>query len=321
MTDYDHGSSAILGARTDLGKIADRYIEEYGLGPKSSRVALRACSKKLVQSSGSLRFLAKTFWNTDDMSNDAGRRGPGGTIPESQAGDTTALNVTLVDLGKEVFWDLLSPDTHALEMEGGSARVESVYTMKAVIKTLEAMDYLLAERIIGASAANPWTASEVDCSGTKWSAATNTAVSQLNTGIINYDGDLDSVLLSRKAANYLRNCSDVVSGYGGNTGAGLALDNVQFANFWNSMGISNIFIGDTAMFSHYVTLFRGGGKDAEVEPSALVRCHKAQPGENANGMLVSLEEYNHKKTIGVYAPSTDDIVLIPSLGVRLLNVY
>lgn len=321
MTDYAHGSSARLGMRADLGKLADRYAEEYGVGPKSSRVALRACSKKIVQSSGDVTFLAKTFYNTDDMSNDAGQRFPGGSIPQAQAGSTTALHVTLRDLGKEVRYDLLSPDTHSLQIQGGDALVESVYTAKAVIKTLEAMDYLLAARLIGVAAANPWTATEVDCSGTKWSAATNTAVTQLNNAVINYDGDLDSVILSRKATNYLRNCSDVVDGYGGNTGAGLPLDMERFGNFWLSLGISKVYIADTALFSHYVTLFRGGSGDAETDPSGVVRCHKPQPGENANGMLVSMAEYDHAKTRGIYAPSTDDIVVIPSLGVRLLNVY
>lgn len=318
MADYTHGSGAIIGARADLGKLADRYMQEWGLGPDSTRIALRVLGEKIVSGSGAVRFLGKAFYQTDVMASHPGIREPHQNIPQSQPGVTTTVNVTMKEFGKEAVADSISQDWASLMAEGGISKAESVYTNKSVILCLEALDYYLASKICASS--TPFTAADKAC-GTTWDSATTVIVDELTDAFVLYDGNLDSVVISNKAAAYCRNGSDVVGGYGGNQGAGVALDNDRFNAFWGSFGIKNVFIGDTAFYTSYVILFRKGSGDAEVDPSALVLARQRRDGENENGMLVSVDEYDHARRLGYYASILGDIAVVPPLGVRISGVY
>lgn len=321
MTDYRTGSNAILGARADLGEIASRYANEYGLGPASLRVALKAMGKKVVAGSGQVNFLAKTWYTTDDMTNDTGRREADGPLVPGQRGQQTTINVTIGEYGKYAEWDDLSPTVQAFRRQGGDALVEQRYTEKSTSFLLEALDYDLLTRLDAGS--TPFTATDYSCSGVPWDGSTTNIAQQLALALLAYDGPADSILLSRKAAWLVKTKVPAEQGgsiFAGNSGTGILTDGM-LSGFFSSFGISQVFVCDNAMpLKSKVIVFQRGNGNADVEPCAINWCTIPQAGEDAMGIQVTSwdEDPKHHR---ILASAQGDIAIVPGLGFRMTGTY
>lgn len=322
-TTISTAGGAAAGLREDLGIIASRWADATLAG--MDRVALPMCARRDVARSGQVSYYGKPTYHTDDQSNQLGVRFAGAPLQQAHPGTRVAYNLTMREYGEYVAYDDLEDDVLVLRAAGGDAAVEQEYTQRSMWRCLDALDYDLLTRINAGTfyKRDGTTDSVVDCSGTPWSGSSTAIRKQLATALLNFDGALNTALLSRKALMYLKGASDVCDHYGGNVGAGGLTDQLV-SSLFGSFGITKIYTFDTTMplgtdGDAMLLCYQGGG-DPSTTPNCLVLNRKPGNGDNPDGINVASWDLNPKQH-AIYASLTGDFFVNPTLGVKLTGLY
>jgi len=316
---YTHGTDQWRTSRPDLGDAMARWFSEYGLGPNSKYVALRASGRLDVPSSGQVHLETKTLFYDAKLSDKSYKRPVGGDFHPAPPTTVEAYYANPVDFGMPAEFD----DNDPLNVRKSAGDVETKFTRKSLNRLLQGSDISLLGALAAGSTPFDYTDIDVDADGGNgWDASTTAIVANIRDAQLGIDGRPDAAIVPGEADTHFRNASELTTRFGGNIGAG-TLSDAMVGTAYRSFGLTQVFVCDTAssLGDKVVMYFRGSG-DPENDPCALIRTVQVKPGQDAFGIeyFTGDNPQNPRKHYAL-AVSMQDFIIVSNAGVRLADVY
>tara|TARA_R100001530_G_scaffold31948_2_gene25120 strand:- start:1766 stop:2719 length:954 start_codon:yes stop_codon:yes gene_type:complete len=307
-------------ARGDLLPIASAFAETYGEGDGSLYVGAKAASiLPLSLGSESVAVPNASFYQHSDTAAQAFsfKRNPGSAFAQSDPASYTTLDFNCQDVGMEHVYDMSASLVKNQLAYGGMAAVEQAHLQQSVSYMLQGLDKVVADAV---ATTNPWDATVVDASGAQWSTvSTDIFALHITQALINVDLPMDSILMSWKAYQYLAANTTLNDRYGGQPGQGRHNPEGVLGALATA-GITNLYVGSTAKYGAYVTLFNRGGGSADVDAGSIVMGVVRGEDSDENGMSVYTRDIDARRK-AVVAYTHADVQLVTANGVQIHSVY
>lgn len=326
---YTFSTSAKNGARPDLGLVAGPWMETAGLGPQSEYVALKALGRKMIAGSGAISAETATWYQDDDYANRSGERPVGGEFVYADPETLDSYNVNLVQLGKVVTADFgLDPNVIDLVRLYGSRaaampRIEEMLTRRSLNLLLQMIDVKTAAVINAAS--TPYSTADTSATSAKWSTASSSVRTQIHGLKLLFDGDLETVVLSRKSWEYLLANTDFTGATLFNQPGIGTITPAQGRALFMAFGVQNVHVGKTAIWTDYVDFMKGSGGNMDggetFGPHGGIITYL--PGEFADEWGISYNEWwsPDGQKYNIVAHMTLDVIAPTDNGARITDTY
>lgn len=321
MTTEIYGTGAGSN-RADLALVGSRYLEDYGLGPKSQYIAARATSRLQVDQSGSISIPDVSMKGSSDASNKSGRRPLGGSFPHTDPVSQLTANVVLDNWGYTFKVDWQDEKVRRMYRQKGQAGVEEWATLMALNFLLQKLDYQLLTTLTNGT--SPFTATDVNAASVDWNDSPTAIAANFRDMLVNLGTQFDSLIWDFTSKTLFKSASELTDRFHGNQGAGI-MDDGLLAAALGSFGITQNYMCEAASpLGDKVVAYRRGTGDAERETAGIIFAYEKQDGSDEYGFNYYTEFHEGSggqvECYTVWIKCDPDVV-VAQHGVRAINVY